>query len=239
MIAGGVISNMEGTASALRYSVRKNSWDFDVPSMSTGRACLTSVAIGGRMMIFGGYYGNQLATCEAFDPCTNSWSRLPPMSTPRSSACAIAWQGRAFVFGGLNQGGIASSAECFDPTLNRWSAIAPMTTARYRAAAVAIPGRGPLVIGGYGAGILQSAELFHPLKNRWTTMKWKLPKPLYDFAAHCIHGVLHIIGGYTSNRAVAECWSMDLSAEFPVWSALSPLPCATAGFASVSLTTTF
>lgn len=244
-VAGGgfvklasAVSGFVKLASAVCYSVNTNSWRTNVPSMHTARGGPATVAIGGRMLVFGGIdamgYSRPLATCEAFDPITNRWTAMPSMSTARAHACAVVWRGislQAFVFGGRNSYGELSSVECFDPTLNQWSAVAPMTIARSRAAAVILSGRGLVVMGGYNiTGVQQSAELYDPATDQWTTMSWELPKRLCDFGAHCIDGILYILGGSTS-----ECWSMDLTAEVPIWSPLPPLPTTLAGLSSVAL----
>ena len=225
VVAGGQWSDARVTVTTLWYSLDTRSWrSHNVPSMWIGRFASTCVAVGGRMMVFGGrdmvidrQHLCYLVSCEAFDLVTNEWSPLPPMSTPRAYACAAAWRGRSFVFGGWNSGlcGLAS-AECFDSKMNRWSFIPSMSTARYSAAAVAVAG-GIIVMGGYGkyGDQLQSAELYDPTCNQWTTMTWQLPTPLASFAAHCIDGVLHVIGH-------KECWSMDLGAAVPVWLPLPP-----------------
>ena len=236
IFAGGYDSKGNVLASAVCYSLHSRSWRTDVPLMSTPRCGSASVAMQGRMLVFGGMKATGfMESCEAFDPLTNEWTALPPMSTRRSEACAVGWEGRAFVFGGENGAHALSSAECFDPTTNQWSAIAPMTTVRRGASAVAVPGRGLIVMGGNAFNALQSAELYDPATDRWTMMTWQLPTPLFDFAAHCIDGVLHIIGGHPRSQSVSTCWSMDLLSDVPVWSSLSPMPRSVRGMTSVTL----
>lgn len=244
MVVGGYSHNSTPLASAVCYSLATHSWRTDVPPMSIGRWLPTAVTIGGRMMVFGGLISSitadvpqVLAACESFDLVANRWTMLPPMSTPRAAACAVTWHGRAFVFGGYRDSTVLSSAECFDPNLNRWSVIAPMHSPRFSASAVALPGRGGLlVIGGIDdqRRQLQSAELYDPTSNQWTAMAWQLPKPLWEFAAQCIGGVLHVVGGTTPKgllggfavrpRRTTECWSMDLNHSVPAWLSLPPLP---------------
>ena len=199
------------------------------------------------MMVFGGV--KMAAACEAFDFVTNAWTALPPMSIPREDCCGTVWQGRppsfleegprAFVFGGQNDSFASmSSAECFDPKLNRWSPIAPMSTARRSASAVSVPSRGILVMGGLARNwlVLQSVELYVPTDNQWFAIAWQLPKPLCDFVAHCMDGVLYIVGGMAADGLrTSDCWSMDLFAEVLSWSQLPPLPVALGGLASVAL----
>ena len=209
-----------------------------VVSMSVARQLAAAVAIGDRIMVFGGYTGCHNSSCEAFDLNTMAWTALPSLGTPRYAACAIEWHGTAFVFGGNDRSTTLSSAECFDSKLNRWSAIAPMTTPRHFAATVAVPDRGLLVMGGVDNrnGSLQSAELYDPVTNKWTTMSWQLPKALRGFAAQCVDGVLHIFCGISPSGGTSECWSLDLFAAAPVWSPLPPMPTTRPGLvASVAL----
>ena len=237
VVAGGYDSKGIVLASAVCYSLHSRSWRTDVPSMTTPRCGSATVEMDGRMLVFGGMNATVFVkSCEAFDPTTNQWTPLPPMSTPREEACAVTWEGRAFVFGGFDGLTALSSAECFDPTTNQWSAIAPMTTVRRSAAAVVVPGRGVLMMGGITHNVLHSAELYDPVANRWTTMTWELPTPLYDFAAHYIDGVLHIVGGCTLyGHCIRDCWSMDLNSTVPVWSSLPPMPLAVHPMTSVTV----
>ena len=248
-LAGGVIRGAVSTA--VCYSPHARSWCTNVPSMITARYGPATVAIGSRMMVFGGTGRNgwHLASCEVFDLKANKWSALPPMSEPRVNASAVAWRGislerdnvRVFIFGGLDGSTVLSSVECFDSKLNRWSAMAPMPTPRSDTTAVAVSGCGLLVMGGYNGGdhdgrILQSVQCYDPATNRWTAMSWQLPKPLFDFAAHCIDRTLYVLGGFSPGFGyVTDCWSMDLGADVPIWSALPPLPTKMAGLASVVL----
>ena len=242
VLAGGFDHNGRNTSTALCYSQDTRQWRTDVPSMLTAHYGAATVAIGGRMMVFGGGMNafEPLATCQAFDPDTNEWSALPPMSTPRILASAAVWQGRAFIFGGRKSNShreFMSSAECFDPTANRWSAIAPMGIARVQAVALAIPGRGLLVMGGWNKCQLSSAELYDPATDAWTVMTWQLPKPLYDFVAHCIDRVIYVIAGcaHCESSRRLDSWSMDLRAAVPMWSPLSPPPTLITGLASTVL----
>ena len=247
-VLGYCVSTSTWRTDVPSMTTARNTWRTDVPSMTTARSQPAAVALGGRMMVFGGVgagYNNYLSACEAFDPITNKWTVLPPMSTPRDAACAVAWQGislqrdngRAFVFGGHNGSTPLASAECFDPTLNQWFRIAHMSTARSHAAAVTVPGHGIIVMGGWIVGhVLSSAELYDPATDQWTLTSWNLPKQLCSFAAHFIDGVLHIIGGFTPGVGyVTDCWSMDLGAESMIWSQLPPLPRAMDGLSSAML----
>ena len=227
LVAGGNDQNAITVASAMCYSLETSTWRTDVPSMSIPRWGSTTVAIGGRMMVFGGRDDKCvcLATCEAFDLVTKAWTALPSMSVSRFGACGVAFQGRAFIFGGYDAvRGMTTSAECFDSTLNRWSAIAPMPTMRFRAVAVALAGRGVIVMGGIDTKdvTMQSADLYDPTTNQWEAMTWQLPKPLSRLVAYCVDSVLYV--GSTIN----EWWSLDLSAVAPVWLSLSSQLTATA-----------
>ena len=246
IVAGGITNAGRIISTTLCYSPDARNWRTDVPSMSTQRVSSAAVAIGDRMLIFGGRsrFHFSLATCEAFDLATQEWSALPPMSTPRSFASAAAWHGRAFAIGGWNSSGSLSSAECFDSAQNQWSHIPAMSTGRYHAAAVAVPDRGLIVMGGLlvtsghdpcAATVLQSAELYDPATNAWTPMTWQLPRPLCDFAAHCIDQVIYILGGCTAGGGSDACWSIDLRIAAPTWSPLPSMPTTITGLASTVL----
>ena len=125
----------------------------------------------------------------------------------------------------------SGDCEFYDSLLNQWTPIASMTICRKDAGAVAILGYGLLVMGGMDSASdpLQSVELYDPLTNKWTTMTWTLPEPIYNFGAHCLDGILYLIGGSNWDGPTTKCWSMNLaqclaSSELPIWSPISPLP---------------
>ena len=221
------------------YSLLSNTWSAtDLPRMNHPRTGAAAVSIANQMLVFGGQYTRTLDDGEKFDPVTKRWLPLRAW-TPRYLPCATEWQGRAFVFGGSNSSyhtsNALSSAACYDPVNGVWHNIRSMKVPRIQATAVAVPGRGVLVMGGWRDEVVMefqvdyihhtSCELYDPIKNTWTTMPWHLPKPLSGFIAHCLDGVLYILGGASSNvTSSSECFSMDLDAAVPVWLPLRPLP---------------
>ena len=91
------------------YDVGKNTWS-SVPGMPTPRSGIGVAAVNGRVHVVGGEaYINDLVgtyrTHEAFDPKTNSWTRLPPMPTPRHGLAVGEIGGKMYAISGSNVAG--------------------------------------------------------------------------------------------------------------------------------------
>jgi hypothetical protein len=139
----------------------------------------------GKLLVAGGAYDFwgevATATCELYDPSTDSWSYAGAMTTPRSSHTSTRLpDGRVMVIGGYAGNGLAdSSCEIYDPTTDTWSAVAPMNVRRYRHQAILLNADSILVIGGRQGtidgyesmaiwGPLSSCEIYSISNDTWT-----------------------------------------------------------------------
>lgn len=91
------------------YDVAKNTWSA-VPGMPTPRSGVGAAAVNGRVHVVGGEaYLNDLVgtyrTHEAYDPKSNSWTRLPPMPTPRHGLAVGEIGGKMYAVSGSNVAG--------------------------------------------------------------------------------------------------------------------------------------
>ncbi|MCC6648804.1 MAG: hypothetical protein IT374_24965 [Polyangiaceae bacterium] len=129
-------------------------------SMGTARTDAASAYFSGDVFVSGGTSaGVTLATCEAYDASTGSWSGKSGLVTPRSKhAMAQVNQSysRMMVTGGLDSGGaLLASVERSNSTGGGWS-VSPYSLATPRRSHAM---SGDLVVGGAGAsGNLSSAE---------------------------------------------------------------------------------
>lgn len=140
--------------------------------MPTARAFLAAAAgPDGRIYAIGGDNASSLDTVEAYDPATNTWSRMAPMPTPRGElAAATGADGRIYAIGGASLiGGVIGASlntvEAYDPVSNSWNAVAPLLTPRTDpAAATGRDGR-IYTLGGYNSGSLlnlNTVEVYTP-----------------------------------------------------------------------------
>ncbi|MDP9343953.1 MAG: hypothetical protein M3Q23_18050 [Actinomycetota bacterium] len=199
-------------------------------SMPTPRAALAA-AVGSddRIYALGGccdsVTGDLLATNEAYDPSTNTWSSAAPMPTPRDFfAAAPDPAGHIYAIGGCCTGGSDFTAtDVYDPSTNTWSSAAPMPTAREEeAAALGADGR-IYVFGGCcsgGGNVLTTVEAYDPVLNTWSTAA-PMPAGRADPGAVASGNVIYVIGGSDGTHHVSTVQAYNTSTN--TWSTVAPL----------------
>ncbi|CAB3249340.1 unnamed protein product [Arctia plantaginis] len=121
--------------------------------LAHGRAALGAVALGGALLVCGGYdRARVLRAVERYDPATNEWSALPDMRGPRARFPAVALHDRVYAIGGSDGHTELDTMDVFAD--GKWRGEARLPLALSHAAAVAEPESGALyVIGGWAAGL--------------------------------------------------------------------------------------
>ena len=158
------------------YDTVTNTWVARA-SMPTNREFLAAAAGNdGRIYAIGGITGgginpeNLVATVEAYDPASDSWTTRASMPTIRSHLAATAGSdGRIYAFGGYvgyvtPNGDPSNAVEAYDPASDSWTTRASMPTARGGLAAAASTNGLIYVIG----GIPSVVEAYDPLTDTWT-----------------------------------------------------------------------
>ena len=116
-------------------------------SVPTARNHTAAVALGGKLYLVGGQLGQEagqvpLATVEAYDPATDTWSARASLPHPRGhiTAGTIVVGGRILVLGG-EQGynSPQRTVYAYDPAANRWSSAGSMPAARSTVVAGVLP----------------------------------------------------------------------------------------------------
>src|SRR5271163_1221057 len=159
------------------------SWTF-VKSLNQPRSGLAAATYnapapqsGSRIYAIGGADASDsvVATVEAYDTSTNSWSTsINPMHTARWRLAAASGPDGLHALGGADASGtILATHEIYDPATNLWSspAKATMPTARAGHAAVTGPDGLIYVIGGYDSPMpgqnqyFNSVDAYDPIKG--------------------------------------------------------------------------
>jgi len=168
-----------------------------------------------------------IATLEAYDPATNSWTGLADMPTPRALAGAAALSGSMFVVGGAGPSGALTTVGAYHPPMNTGTAETPMNTARSGpAVAVASNGTQTLLfaIGGENSGgVLNSVEAFSPVTHLWKP-KAAMPTARKNAVVGVVDGIIYVIGG---DDGVTSFGVDVVEAYDPVansWSTKTPIP---------------
>jgi N-acetylneuraminic acid mutarotase len=179
------------------YDPCANTWTKKAP-MPTARYWFQAAAgrdgkiyaIGGIVTHPDGTY-DDLATVEAYDPTTNTWSGRASMPTPREALqVVLGSDGLIYATGGLLKGQLLAVHEAYDPTTNTWTKRAPMPTARSFVDGVTASDGRIYAIGGQAVGassIIKKVEIYDPNANTWTAGP-DVPQDLYGAGSVVAYG---------------------------------------------------
>ncbi len=211
---GGLLYSLGGRVSGPGSLARADLWAYDrttdlwtvLAPMLTARAGLgiavqdnTIYAIGGRTGTGGPGSGGVLATVEAYDIDTDTWTPVAPLPSARSDLAAATVGGKIYVFGGIDAAGtFLNDVDVYDPITNAWStAPADMPTARAAFYAVATKGGTVYAIGGWDGGSsgLSTNDAYKVASDTWTSGLLPMPTPRAEAGAVGHGGRIYIVGG--------------------------------------------
>ncbi len=181
-------------------------------SMPTAREELGVAAINGTLYAVGGLitfdFAGFLATVEAYDAGSNTWTARASMSTPRVDLGVAPINGTLYAVGGFNNlNGELATVEAYDPGSNTWTARASMSTPRNGLGVAAINGT-LYAVGGNSNGYLATVEAYDPGSNTWTPRASMLT-PRYGLGVAAINGTLYAVGGANNNGLLATVEAYD------------------------------
>lgn len=136
-------------------------------------------------------------TVEAYDPVTDTWTRVAPLNVGRGGAAAAVVHGVLYAAGGADIAGTRLTVvEAYDPATNTWGFKAPLPAARMAASAVAIDGK-LYVVGGSDASGQPVSDVYayDPATNSWTSAP-SMPTARQRAGVAALPGGLHVFGGY-------------------------------------------
>lgn len=149
-------------------------------ALPVGLASFEAVAIGPRILAFGGFDADSLPTdfAAVLDTRTGRWRDLPPLPHARYAHSVTLHEGKVYVIGGRDADGPVSAVDVFDPVRRTWTtADVPMPSARDSHDTVSTPD-GLLVVGGWlGDGPTERVDLYDPATGEWTAAP-SLPVPM-------------------------------------------------------------
>lgn len=135
-----------GFGSCECYDSSTNKWNL-LPDMTLPRQQPAAQAIGGKIMVVGGFHGANYrmhTTCEIFNPKQNLWSLVPGLVVPRAG-CGITYvSDHVYVFGGSNGRSVLNtldSVECYSTEENEWKKVSviPETVIAPQVALIRMP----------------------------------------------------------------------------------------------------
>ncbi|MFJ8106512.1 Kelch repeat-containing protein [Streptomyces sp. NPDC096132] len=231
----GGVSGSGYSRTVQSYNPATNSWTA-LASLGTARSYLGAAAApcpagqtGTCVYAIGGFNtSGNLASVEAYNPATKSWSIVASLSAARSGQGAAAapcpnGQGGTCVYaaGGLDPA-VSDTVESYNPATKAWSLVASLTVARDTpgvAATTCPPGQSGIcvyAVGGIsGTTPLGTTESYNPASDVWTSLP-SLPTPRFQAGAaalSCPPGAtgncVYIAGGDDGGGAVGTLEALD------------------------------
>jgi N-acetylneuraminic acid mutarotase len=192
------------------YDPSTGQWSAVAPLPSEASFLAAATGRDGRIYAFGGCVfvtecGSDYAT-YAYDPNTDSWTRLADMETDRAFLAGVTdSDGRIYAIGGYDDFSfppvILSTVSVYDPSTDTWTAGVPMPTARMGLAAAVGPDGTIYALGGNDgtSQFLDTAEAFNPSTGAWSALP-PMPTARRDLtaASSVVFGIGRIfaIGGH-------------------------------------------
>ena len=176
-----------------------HSWTELGPNITTrhdsGAVVLTTGPNAGKVFAFGGTNqvtptGTGLATCELFNPATNTWSAATSAPTPFEDPDWVTLaDGRILVIKGEGYlytpvGDPYHYGYIYDPVTNTWSTTAKNNTRLiegYYARGMHLMGDGRVLF-------LQSKAVYNPATNTWAQFKWTFKYPFIRASIRLANG---------------------------------------------------
>jgi hypothetical protein len=146
--------------------------------------------------------GTPLATVEAYNPTTNSWTFEASLPQTLYSESAVSdGAGHIYTFGGVGANGtIITNVYRYTIATNTWDQVAPLQVGVRDSAAVLASNSLIYVIGGTtSAGATATVESYNISTNTWN-LETSLPQALSSEAATVDSlGRIEVLGGYDAN----------------------------------------
>ncbi len=165
--------------------------------LADGRVLLA----GGLILAANGLFDDS-ASCEIYDPATNSWTPTGPLNQPRyrHSAVLLA-DGRVLVAGGRNLSGFSSTtAEIYDPATATWALTQPMLTPRETPFSPILLSDGSVLAAGGNGQDADKCQLFDPAIEKWS-VTGTLNEGRWLFrATRLTDGRVLVAGGYPNGH---------------------------------------
>uniref|UniRef100_A0A8D2CKH9 Kelch like family member 33 n=1 Tax=Sciurus vulgaris TaxID=55149 RepID=A0A8D2CKH9_SCIVU len=132
-VSGGCNGTGQYLASLLNYDPKLEKPGTFLSPMGVPRAGHVMAALGGRLYVAGGLgETGDLLSFEAYEPRTDSWTRLAPLPSPHVGAAGAVLQGELLVLGGYSHRTYALShlIHAYCPGLGRWLCLGTLPRPR-------------------------------------------------------------------------------------------------------------
>jgi N-acetylneuraminic acid mutarotase len=203
-------------------------------SIPAGLNHLGLAAAAGRVWVSGGSSRGTISRAlYAYDPGTDTWTRMADMPLERSAHVMVALNDRLYVIGGV--GPQPEVTLEYTPATDTWNRRATMPSPREHLSAAAVNGR-IYVIGGrwQNRGNVGTVDEYDPDSDSWRT-RAPLPTARGGLTAATVGERIHVVGGeaFDPARTFGEHEVYDPAGDS--WASAPPMPVARHGLASAGL----
>ena len=190
------------------YSATTKAWT-SVAAMPTARNGTLAVVEKNIVYVIGGNLGNGanfVATVEAYNPATNSWTEETPMNGAKDYPGGGLIGTTVVVAGGASSGSqITGDTEGYNATSNAWSELTADPTPRTGPCS-GVVGTALYDVGGYvnnNGAAATANESFSVSTNKWTTTLLAIPQGTFYPASAVASGQLYCFGGQAAMNSAA------------------------------------
>ena len=180
------------------YEPATNTWTRKA-DMPTGRDCLATVAVEGKIYAVGGARPDAnvgVKTVEMYDPSTDTWSRKADLPLGVWYVNANVVNGRIYVLGGRPNLKARPEVQEYDPATDTWTRKADMPVATSQMGSVVL-GDKIIVIGGWLWSMdnpYTAIQMYDPETDTWT-IEGDAPFQRAVFSAEVVNNRIYVIGG--------------------------------------------
>jgi hypothetical protein len=199
------------------YDPVTNTWTTRAP-MTTTQSHLGVGVVNGILYAVGGHSGSSapncanpgatVATLQAYDPASDTWTTKTPMSTARYDLMVGVVNGILYAVGGSTNSNTInlSTMEAYDPASDTWTTKAPMPFARSSSGSSGSVGviNGILyaVGGATETGLVATSVAYDPATDTWTEIA-PIPTPRVGLSDSVVGNVLYALGGANASGVLA------------------------------------
>ncbi len=228
IVAGGV--NSDGKVLNTTEIFDGTSWKLGAP-IPTARKLLGAASDGKLVYAVGGTNGTtDLSAVEAYDPATDTWTKMPDLPRGRSDFGVAVTDARLVAVGGTAGGQVLKSVAALDLTTATWTDLPDLGIARHGLAVDAV-GKTVYAIGGStGAADGQATASAEALKlaprrpqpaPEWRTLP-DAPTARLMMASTVLDGKIWVAGGIRNGETLQTVETYD--AQTGAWQPQPPLP---------------
>jgi N-acetylneuraminic acid mutarotase len=221
---GGRVADVNGNAAATdevdAYDPGSQTWT-QLPSLPSGPRWSLSATTGidGTIYVMGGLVppsGNASSEFDAYNPTTQTWTRLPDLpnfegfASPRQfyAQAATGTDGTIYAIGGFH----TNEVDAYNPATQTWTQVASLPSSRYNAG-VTVGTDGTIYsMGSQDTGtntISNEVDAYNPKTNTWTVLP-PMPDARYALAAATgKDGTIYALGGQSGTYPYPTSGEVD------------------------------